>query len=116
VKIPVWIKPALIGAGAGAVALAFVGFSYAGWQTGGGAEALAKKQSLAAIATVLTPYCLERSQLDPKSIELLAELKAASSYSRRGIVEKAGWATPLGAEKPNLDLAQACQVALSAAL
>jgi hypothetical protein len=31
------------------------------------------------------------------------------------MVEKAGWATPLGADKPNTALAQACQLALSAA-
>lgn len=115
-KLPVWLKPALIGAGAGAVALAFVGFSYGGWVTGGGASALAKKEAMAAIAAALTPYCLERSQNDPQSVVLLAELKAASTYSRRGLVEKAGWATPLGTEKPNTDLAQACQLALSAAL
>ncbi|MHB1109624.1 MAG: hypothetical protein ACYCZU_04815 [Devosia sp.] len=115
-KFPVWIKPALLGAGAGAVALAFVGFSYGGWVTGGSASALAKKEAMTAIAAALTPYCLERSQSDPNSIQLLAEIKAASTYNRRAIVEKAGWATPLGMEKPNTDLAQACQQALSAAL
>jgi hypothetical protein len=41
-------------------------------------------------------------------------MKAASSYQRSGIVEKAGWATPLGAEKPNSDVAKACGTALSA--
>ncbi|WP_248304643.1 hypothetical protein [Breoghania sp. L-A4] len=61
----------------------------------------------------LDPYCIRSSTTDPKAAEVLAELKAASSYQRRGIVEKAGWATPLGAERPNRDLAQACQIALS---
>lgn len=113
-NIPVWLKPALGGAALGAAALAFVGFSYGGWVTGGSASALAKKEAMAAIAAVLTPYCLERSQSDPNSIQLLADLKAASTYNRRAIIEKAGWATPLGMEKPNTDLAQACQQALSA--
>ncbi|MDP1730770.1 MAG: hypothetical protein Q8L54_06230 [Devosia sp.] len=115
-QFPVWIKPALLGAGAGAVALAIIGFSWGGWVTGGSASDMAKKQSLAAIAAALTPYCLERSQSDPNAIGVLAELKAASTYGRRAIVEKAGWATPLGMEKPNTELAQACQLALSAAL
>jgi hypothetical protein len=115
-QFPVWIKPALLGAGAGAIALAIVGFSWGGWVTGGSAADMAKKQSLAATATALTPYCLERSAADPNSIQLLAELKAASTYNRKAIVEKAGWATPLGAEKPSTELAQACQLALSASL
>lgn len=115
-EFPVWIKPALIGAGTGAVALAIAGFSWGGWVTGGSAADMAKKQSLTAIAAALTPYCLERSQSDPNAVVVLAELKAASNYNRRAIVEKAGWATPLGAEKPSIELAQACQLALSAAL
>jgi hypothetical protein len=115
-KFPLWLKPALSGAAIGAVALSFVGFSYGGWVTGGGAKDIARKEAIAAIVAVLTPYCLERSQSDPKSIELLAELKAASTYNRRAIVEKAGWATPLGTEKPNAELAQACSLALSVAL
>jgi hypothetical protein len=36
------------------------------------------------------------------------------SYARRGIVEKAGWAPPLGAERPNSGLAIACEKALAA--
>lgn len=115
-NFPVWIKPALMGAGAGAVALAIVGFSWGGWVTGGAAKDLAKKQSIADIAVALTPYCLELSRSDPKSVEILAELGAATSFGRKGIIEKAGWATPLGAEKPNTDLAQACQLALAAAI
>jgi hypothetical protein len=115
-QIPVWIKPALLGAGAGAIALAIVGFGWGGWVTGGSARDAAAKESSAAIAAALTPYCLERSQSDPSSVQVLAELKAAASYSRRGIVEKAGWATPLGAEKPNTALAQACQLALAESL
>jgi hypothetical protein len=113
-NLPAWLKPALLGAGGGAVALAFVGFTWGGWVTGGAAQTLATKESAAAIAQVLTPYCVEQSQSDPKSVEILAELKAASTYGRRGIVEKAGWATPLGSEKPNTALAQACQIAIAA--
>jgi hypothetical protein len=115
-QIPIWIKPALLGAGAGAVALAIVGFGWGGWVTGGAARDAAAKESAAAIAAALTPYCLNRAESDPMSIQVLAEFKAAAAYNRRGIVEKAGWATPLGAEKPNLALAQACQLALAETL
>lgn len=114
-KFPVWIKPALMGAGAGAIVLAIVGFSWGGWVTSGSAQDLAKKQSVAAVVAALTPYCVELSKSDPKSVDVFVELNAASSFGRKAIIEKAGWATPLGAEKPNTDLAQACQLALAAA-
>ena len=81
--------------------------------TGSTAAEMSSKQSLAAIAAALTPYCVQMSQVDPKSTDILAELKKASSYQRRGIVEKAGWATPLGAESPDRTLAEACQIALA---
>jgi dienelactone hydrolase len=112
-NLPVWIKPALTGAGVGAIALAVIGFSWGGWTTTGSAQAMAKKEAIAAIAAALTPYCLERSRSDPNAVALMAEFTAASTYNRRGIVEKAGWATPLGMDKPNLELAQACQLALA---
>ena len=75
---------------------------------GNSAAEMSSKQSVAATAAALTPYCLQNSQGDPNSIEILAKLKAAGSYQRRGIVEKAGWATPLGSEKPDRALAEAC--------
>lgn len=114
-QLPEWTKPALMGAGAGAVALAVVGFSWGGWVTGGSAAEMSSKQSTAAIAMALTPYCVQNSQADPNSTELLAKLKAANSYKRRGMVEESGWATPLGAEKPDRALAEACQIALTKA-
>ncbi len=45
----------------------------------------------------------------------MTALGDASAYSRKGIVEKAGWATPLGADKPNGALAEACQLKLAEA-
>ena len=112
-QIPEWTKPALIGAGVGVIALAIVGFNWGGWVTGGSAAKMSRDASVAAVVVALTPYCVQNSKNDPKSIEVLAELESASSYQRRGIVEKAGWATPLGAEKPNYALATACQIALA---
>ena len=115
-KFPTWLKPALFGAAGGAIALAIVGFSWGGWVTGGSAKDMALKSSNTAVAAALTPYCTERAGgADPTSTTAMTELKAASTYARRAIVEKAGWATPLGAEKPNAELAQACQLKLAEA-
>jgi hypothetical protein len=113
-NIPTWTKPALYGAGAGAVALAVVGFAWGGWVTGATAQKMANDASLTAVATAMTPYCLAQSKSDPRSVEILAELKAAQGYNRRGVIEKAGWATPLGTEKPNAEVAKACDTALAA--
>jgi alpha/beta superfamily hydrolase len=114
-QFPTWLKPGLLGAGAGAIALAIVGFSWGGWVTSGSAKDMAGKQSMAAVSAALLPYCVEKAGTDPASAETLATLKAATTYSRRSVVEKAGWATPLGSETPNTDLAQACQLKLAEA-
>jgi hypothetical protein len=113
-QMPTWLKPGLLGAGAGAIALAVVGFSWGGWVTGGSAQDMAKKAASAAVASALTPYCVERAGT-ADGIAVVTALKAAATYSRKGIVEKAGWATPLGTDKPNADLAQACQLKLAEA-
>jgi len=111
-QIPESTKPALLGACAGAIALAIVGFNWGGWMTTTSAADMSSEESKAAVAMVLTPYCVRKSETDPLSASVLAELKDAKGYKRRGIVEKAGWATPLGSEKPDRDLAEACQIAL----
>jgi pimeloyl-ACP methyl ester carboxylesterase len=112
-KFPVWLSPALYGAAGGALALAIVGFSWGGWVTGSTAMKMSDKAVETAVVSSLTPYCLAQSQRDPNATQVLADLEAAKSYNRRDIVEKAGWATPLGEEKPNRDLAVACVKALT---
>jgi hypothetical protein len=113
-QIPTWIKPAVYGAGAGAVALAIVGFNWGGWVTGATAQKMADSASVAAVTAAMIPYCVERAKNDPRSVEILAELKAAQGWNRRGVIEKAGWATLFGTETPNSDLAKACEAALAA--
>ena len=112
---PSWLKPGLLGAAAGAIILAIAGFSWGGWVTGGSASTMASKASLVAVTQALTPYCVQNAAADPATVTLMADLMAASTYNRKDIVSKAGWATPLGADKPNSDLAQACQLVLAAA-
>lgn len=73
---------------------------------------MAEEASVKAVVAVMTPYCVDQSKSAPNAMEVLAALKDAKSYERRGIIEKAGWATPLGKEKPNGKLAIACSTAL----
>lgn len=114
-QTPEWTKPALVGAGAGAIALAVVGFSWGGWMTSASATEMSSKESMAATTTALTPYCVLKSQNDPNVTEVLANIEDANSYKRRGMIEEAGWATPLGAEKPDRALAEACLLELTKA-
>ncbi len=111
--MPVWTKPALYGAVIGAIALASIGFIWGGWVTEGTAQKLSDTASVAAVSSALTPYCVALSKSDPRSEEILAEIKAASGFNKSRVIEKAGWATPLGAEKPNTDLARSCGAALT---
>lgn len=115
-NIPVWVQPACFGAVAGAAVLACLGFSYGGWVTTSGKEKYSNDQTAERVAEALMPYCIARSKDDPAAATVLAELKAATGYNRRGVLEKAGWATPMGADKPNTQLAAACEAELGKAV
>lgn len=111
-NLPDWTKPALAGAGSGAVILAVLGFTLGGWVTGGSAREMADKQTQTAIAAALTPYCVLKSQTDPDRVSVHEELDAAASYKHQTIIETAGWATPLGEDTPSHELARSCLTAL----
>jgi len=108
-----WLKPALFGGVAGAIALAIVGFSWAGWVTGGTAEKMASEQARLEVVAALVPICLEQSSKDPEVTETLAQLKEASSYQRSDMLMKAGWATMPGSSDPNRNVARACMEKLA---
>ncbi len=111
---PEWLKPALYGAAAGAVALAIVGFSWGGWVTGGTAKQMASDQTRLEVVAALVPICMEQSSQDPKVVETLAQLKDTSSYQRSDMLMKTGWATMPGSSNPNRDVARACMDKLAA--
>jgi alpha/beta superfamily hydrolase len=111
-NIPTWTSPALYGAAFGAAALAIVGFSYGGWVSASTARKTVETQTAQGIAAALLPYCVEKAKSDPVAAKVLADLKAARGYNRRGVVEAAGWATPLGSDKPNTALGGLCEEAL----
>lgn len=113
-NLPKWTEPGLYGAAIGAVALAIVGFSWGGWATGGTAQKMASDQARMEVVAALVPICIEQSKNDPQNIATLARLKEASSYQRRDMLMKAGWATMPGSEDPNRNVASACMDALAA--
>ena len=89
-NIPEWLKPALYGAAAGAVALAIVGFSWGGWVTGGTAKQMASDQARLEVVAALVPICMEQSSQDPNVVETLAQLKDTGSYQRSNMLMKVG--------------------------
>ena len=106
--IPEWLKPGIYGALCGAIALAIVGFSWGGWETGSGAKQRADVHAKAEVIAVLAPICLEQSKHDPQLAAKLAELKTISTYNRGDFIMKAGWATMPGTADANRQVANAC--------
>jgi len=110
---PEWLKPALYGAAAGAIALAVVGFSWGGWMTGGSADRMAAEKARHEVVAALVPICIQQSSQDPQATETLAVLKAANRYQRDELLMKAGWATMPGSADPNRSVATACMEQLA---
>ena len=113
-ELPVQTNPFLWGMAAGAVALAFVGFNWGGWVTGGAAEKLAGERADAAIVSSLTPVCVARFRASDKAPANLAALKEIKiSWEQADYVGKGGWATmPGSTAEPNRQVATACAEAL----
>lgn len=113
-ELPVQTNPFLWGAAAGAVALAFVGFNWGGWVTGGAAEKLAGERADAAMVSLLTPICVARFRASDKAPANLAALKEIKmSWEQADYVGKGGWATmPGSTAEPNRQVATACADAL----
>src|SRR5207248_6605947 len=101
-KIHPRVKPAVWGAVVGAIAFTVVGFSSLGWTLGSTAEKMATQRAEAAVVAVLTPICVEKfQQQTDAAAKLVAFNKISSSWDRRSIIEKGGWATMPGTDKPN---------------
>ncbi len=110
------IQPVVIGLVVGGALTAIVGFNWGGWVSAGKANEIALQKSTVAVSEVLTPYCVAAALADPNYAALFETMKAGTSYDRTAIVTKAGWATPMGLDKPNAGLATACQAKLTEAV
>ena len=102
------LKPAVLGAVAGAVAISVIGFSSMGWTLGSAAERMAVDRAESAVVSVLAPICVEKFQQQANSAAKLTEFKKAASWDQRALIEKGGWATPPGTETMNSAVANAC--------
>jgi hypothetical protein len=107
-KIHPGVKPAVWGAVVGAVALTIVGFSSLGWTLGGTAEKMATQRAETAVVGVLTPICVANFQQQTDAAAKLVAFNKISSWDRRAVIEKGGWATMPGTDKPNSAVVSAC--------
>src|SRR5277367_3641877 len=108
-KVHHGVKPAVWGAVVGAVAFTIVGFSSLGWTLGSTAEKMATQRAEDAVVAVLAPICVEKFQQQTDApAKLVAFNKISSSWDRRSLIEKGGWATMPGTDKPNSAVASAC--------
>lgn len=113
-KIPAKTEPFLWGVGAGAIALAIIGFNWGGWMTSSTAERHASTSADLAMVKLLAPICVAQFQKDPKAQASLAALVAKDRWDQSEYVSKGGWATmPGSTAEPNYGVAEACAKTLA---
>jgi len=109
-KIKQNMSPGIVGAVAGAVVLAIVGFNWGGWVTGGDADEMAQT----AVVDRLVPICVGQFNMDTDKASKLVEMKKIDSWLRGDFVVKQGWATMPGAKEANSLVARGCAEKISA--
>jgi len=92
----------------GAIVLAFVGFNYGGWVTGGTAAAMAKDIAADAVAERLGSICVAQFNRDSAKERKLKEMKGKESWDRGRYIETQSWAIMPGEDKPDSKVVDAC--------
>jgi hypothetical protein len=85
-----------------------IGFAWGGWVTGGTAKSLAEKMAEDAVVKRLVPMCVVQFKQAPGKDQKLKELEKTDTWQRSEYVEKQGWATMPGEEKPDSRVASEC--------
>ena len=102
-------KTAVFWSWVGSVVLTMIiGFAWGGWVTGGTARSMAEKIAEDAVVKRLAPICVVQFKRAPGKDQKLKELEKTDSWQRSEYVEKQGWATMPGEEKPDSKVASEC--------
>ena len=115
-NLPPSLRPAIWGVVIGAAAISVLGFSSFGWTLGSTAERMARERAQTAVVGALAPICVEKFQHQADAATKLVEFNKVSSWDRRSIIEKGGWATMAGNDTPNSAVASACAEQLGSRL
>jgi len=102
-------KTAVFWSWVGSVVLTMIiGFAWGGWVTGGTARSLAEKIAEDAVVKRLAPICVVQFKRAPGKDQTRKEWEKTDSWQRSEYVEKQGWATMPGEEKPDSKVASEC--------
>ena len=85
-----------------------IGFAWGGWVTGGNAKSMAEKMAEDAVVKRLAPICVVQFKQAPGKDQKLKDLEKTDSWQRSEFIEKQGWATMPGEEKPDSKVATEC--------
>jgi hypothetical protein len=85
-----------------------IGFNLGGWVTGGTAQSMAQQSAENAVVGRLAPICVIQFGQGSGKDQRLEALKKTDNWQRGEYVEKQGWATMPGEEKPDRKVAEAC--------
>ncbi|KRR19249.1 hypothetical protein [Bradyrhizobium retamae] len=108
-------KAALFWSCVGSVVVALIiGFTWGGWVTGGTAKEMVDKAARDARAELAANVCVQRFVDASDARAQLATLKKTSSWQREDFIEKGGWATLPGSDKPVASAAEICAERLAA--
>ena len=110
-KLPAMHKdtnPFCLGAVAGAILIAWVGFDALGWKTAATSESLGKKQAEVAVVGALAHICQVQFNGAKDLPERLAVLQKTERWSRADVVTKSGFATMQGEKEPMPGVSSAC--------
>jgi hypothetical protein len=92
----------------GAIVLAYAGFNFGGWVTGGTAAAMAKEIAANAVAERLGTICVAQFNRDSEKDQKLKEMKGKDTWDKGRYIEKQSWAIMPGEDKPDNGVADAC--------
>ena len=85
-----------------------VGFSWGGWMTSTTAQNVARVAAREAVVERLALICVDQFHQDPEKAEKLKIFNETSSYQQDNYVTDQGWATMVGDEKPDRNVAETC--------
>jgi hypothetical protein len=92
----------------GAIVVAYGGFNFGGWVTGGTAAAMAKEIAADAVAERLGTICVAQFNRDSDKDQKVKEMKGKDSWDKGRYIEKQSWAIMPGDDKPDSSVADAC--------